>query len=222
MPRYQRRRRRRYSRRKGSFRPVFRPAYRAARNLWYDIKKLKNMVNAEFKSVTAIDNTTHTPTTTPSRLLLNPLGRGDDINQRHGRVVRARSIEIDGHVTINSAATNTRLRVVLLLDTHPDGATPAYSDVFQHASSVVAIRNLDNRRRFVILRDFLIQLNDSTRDMSRVKLYRRLNFHQIFDDSNAGDITDIKHNALYLFLISDEATNSPSVHLTTRYRFVDN
>lgn len=215
-------RRRRTRRGGGGFRPVIRPAWRAARNLWYDVKRLKNMVNAEFKSVTAINNATHTPSTTPSRLLLNPLGRGDDIDQRHGRVVRARSVEIDGHVTINSSATNTRLRVVLLLDTHPDGVTPTYPEVFNHATSVVAVRNLDNRRRFIILRDFLVQLNNSTRDMSRIKLYKQLNFHQIFDDSNAGDITDIKHNALYLFLISDEATNAPSVHLTTRYRYVDN
>jgi len=191
--------------------------------LKHDIESLRRMVNAEAKFVKAIDNTAHTPSTTPSRIFLHPLSRGTDALDRIGRTIKLDRVSIRATYTQNAAATNTTLRLVLLWDKTPGGATPTYADVFDHASSPVAHTNLANVKRFVIMKDHLICMKSGTLTaFGEFQLEMGLNHHSTCNSGNAGDITDVETGALFLFMISTEATNTPSVYLDTRVRFYDN
>jgi len=59
----------------------------AGKQLWKDVKALKNLINVEFK-VKDLVSTSTPSTTVPTTLLLNGLQKGDDYNSRDGRQVR--------------------------------------------------------------------------------------------------------------------------------------
>jgi hypothetical protein len=49
-----------------------------------------------------------------------------------------------------------------------------------------------------------------------------LDLKTTYDDSNAGTVADIISNGLFIFQLSNEATNTPTVNHNIRIRFIDN
>lgn len=220
MPRYRRnyrnrrRRYRRYPRKKLTYGRIGRKIYR-------DVSYLKNMINTEFKSedvVTTI-NPDNTAGSSGSRTLLNALTRGDTIDTRDGRQVRFKSVQVNINSVINTSATDTRVFVALVIDKQPNQNAPTYAQVFDQGQAM--FRNLDWRKRFVVLRKWIIKLNQDYPEQVR-NLYKKIDMKTVYNDGNTGTVTDITTNALYLVHLSDEPTNTPSVTLSTRLRFIDN
>lgn len=191
----------------------------AGSQLVKDVSMLKNMINTEYK---VINSTRSTSITNSGALtLLNAAAKGSNQGDRDGRQFRVKSVEAKYFWRINASATTTVCRMMLFIDKQPSGATLSTSDLLETVS-VVGQRNLDNRKRFVILRDELVGLGDNGNQICPGKFYKKLDMKTIFDDSDAGTIADISSNALYCFFISDQATNTPHVEFDARVRFIDN
>lgn len=186
--------------------------------------KALDMMNPEFKTIDK-DVTIPSVGTAINVQLLNGVQRGDDYNQRVGRSMRVKSIELNMLITKNPASTGyERVRVILLLDKDPDSTTITNTEIFASITSqIISPRNLDNRNRLVMLKDWVYTLNkDGGPQSYNEQYYRKLGFHTIYNNSNLGTIADINENALYLIVVSDTGINTPSFTYYSRLRFLDN
>lgn len=195
---------------------------RAGKQLAKDVWTLKNLINVEFKS-SDIYNSTQTAPLAGALVLVNHLTKGDDYNNRDGRQVRFKSLFLNGRVIMHASATHTAVRMVVFIDKQPNGVVPTATDVLSTATTnlIDAFRNLNNRKRFVILKDARYTLNTDYPE-KQIKYYKKLDMKTIYDDGDAGTIADITTNALYVMWISDEGTWVPDVRVPARLRFIDN
>lgn len=192
----------------------------AGSQLYKDVSMLKNLINVEFKSneVTLADVAA---TNTGIIQLLNGLQKGDNINSREGRVVRWKSVQCLMKITMDSGVSASIFRCLIVIDKQPNQTTLTMSQLLG-ASTVTSLKNLDNRKRFVILKDELITLS-SDKPEAMINYYRKIDMKTIYDASDSGNIADISTNAIYCVFLSDQtAALEPLVDATFRLRFIDN
>lgn len=220
---YRRYRRRRYGKRRMRRKPG-QSKLGYTMNLAHTALKMasitKSLLNVEFKyKDTSIAQTV---TTTPSYILLNGLAEGDTESSRDGDRTRFKSIQIRGQAIQGASATAAQVvHLALVIDKQPNGGAPTTNGIFDTDADVYSFRNVSYSKRFVVLRDWLINLDDVNREQVTINFYKRLNMITMFNGT-AGDITGINSNSLYLFMVSDTAVNPPSVDLSVRARYIDN
>lgn len=185
-----------------------------------DVNYLRSVVNVEKKYIDIITNTTATQT--GAFVLLNGCQTGTTAITRNGQSIKIVSIYINTLCSINTSASTTYIRAVLLLDKQPNGATPSQLDVFKNSSSVLSPLNISNSKRFKILAELRTTLSINGREMSRMKRFKKCRIHVEYNTGNVGDITDINTNAIYLYYMSDQSVNNPVFDFTSRVRFIDN
>lgn len=195
----------------------------AGKQLWRDVQKLKNLINVEFKSVNGITNST--VSTTPTVMYHSAIGAGDDINQRGGRQVRLKSIQMEGYFT-NITAANTHLRLLAVIAKDWNGAASlTIADLLDSSTGapiVSQVRNLSNRKQFVILKDYHFTLNSAERTNRRFKCYIPLDMKVVYSGTGSAN-TDVESNMIMCVLVSDQVgASSPGVVLNNRIRFIDN
>lgn len=195
-------------------------AYQALKNSEY----LKGLINTEFKA----KDTYVSPsvTTSGSLTLLNGLAKGDTLSTRTGRSVLFKSLQISIQAVINGSATTSRCRAIVFIDKQVNATTPTIAELLDTstASALMAMRNLNWRKRFVILKDksFVLDSDQHPEIIINKFLYKKMGMHTIYDDSDAGTVADISSNALYIMLVSDEAVNAPGITVQARVRYLDN
>lgn len=182
-----------------------------------------SLINPEFKYVDK--EGTQSITNASAFVLLNGLTKGNGSSNRIGRSIKIMSLELSFILSKNISDTNQEfVRVALLLDKEPNGATPSFLDVWESNTNYICTpRNLDNRKRFVIMKDYVLPLPVSGGTQAYYKtLYKKMEMHTIYDNSDAGTIADISSNALYLVFVSDSSTDNPSITYYNRLRYIDN
>lgn len=187
-----------------------------AKQLWKDVKKLKGMLNVEYKNKEVGTGTT--ATTTGNLTLLNGLTKGDDYDNRDGRQVRWKSIQASLAFIKDVNVAYTRVRYAIVLDRD---ASNTVNSASMYSNEYASFRELSNRRRFTFLKEGVMVLNVDN-PTKIIDFYKFLDIKTVFDDSNNGDITDIRTNAIYLYLWSDQGTYVPQIGITTRLRYIDN
>lgn len=203
-----------------------RSIYRYNRNFYQGkrlerkVSQLANLINVEFKYNDIKD--TSTINTTGLFFLLNGLMLGDTSSSRDGRQIRIKSNQVNLKLTMHPSATNTTIRIIYFMDKQANASAPTTAMLLEDANvPITSPRNLDNRKRFVILKDEYVCLNVEKSE-TVFEWYKKLDFRTIYDSSNVGDITDITTNSFYLFLVCDDGTNTPTYALYNRIRFIDN
>ncbi len=184
-----------------------------------DVAKLKGLVNTEFKQSDA--TVTGVVSSTAGFVLLNGMVKGDDFDTRDGRQIRVKSVQLSIRYVMSSSATFSQMRCIIFIDKQPNEITPVVLDLLDSAA-MQAFRNLDQRKRFVILYNNVVSMSINGMRGGMIDYYKRLDMKTVFDDSDAGDITDISTNAIWLMLISTEATNTVTISRSTRIRYIDN
>ena len=187
--------------------------------LWNNVKRLKGLINTEFKKINV--TAAATVSTTASIIVINPSVMGDDFDSRDGRVIRLKSVQLTLTAAIGATTTFSFVRVMVVIDKQPNEISMVITNLLDFAN-ITSHRNLDGRKRFVILKDKILELSQVGKRTGIIKWYKELDMKTIYDDSNTGTIVDITTNTLYLVLISDEASLVPFVTRTTRVRFIDN
>lgn len=208
-----------------------RPGYSSCGKMVYsDAKKalamakyVKNLINVEFKE---LDLKRTITAVTSSVIITNPtlLAQGDTKSSRSGNSIRLKSIRWKAQFKINSSAVATYIRCMIVLDKQTNGATFAIADLLEDPTLhnvIVSPRDRDNKNRFSVLHDRVIQLNISGNQTSYFNVYKPLN-HIINFDGVTNAIGDVTSNCLYLVICSDEATNTPIITDFCRLTFIDN
>jgi len=189
-----------------------------------DVAKLKGLINTEFKkkdtfSTLDIDNVT------PRIRVINALAVGDDFDEREGREVRIKSIQVTLTLFLNPLSTQTFVRCIVVLDLQPNGIGLVIGDLLSDTATELGstnFRNLDFRKRFVILKDEVVMLQASGQRTAHIEWYKQMNMHTTYNSLTTGGISDITTNALYIILYSGEATDGVVNTCRTRVRFIDN
>lgn len=189
-----------------------------------DVSMLKGLVNTEFKYL----DTSAAPTTnnTGTFVLLNGLQKGDDVNNRDGRSIRIKSLEHRLFLQHNSSSTDSMVRVILFIDKQPNGAAPSSGSVLISGNTITSPRNLEWRKRFVILSDktYVLSTDGGKYYVAPKAKYLDLDMHTAYSTTDAGTVTDILSNALYMYVLgaTQDLTNYPTISYYNRIRFVDN
>lgn len=190
------------------------------RKVWRDVKFLKSVINVE-KKYTDVNATT-TSSSTSALVLLNGLSLGDTATTRDGQSVKFINLFWQGLWTINASATTTAVRVIVFMDTQPNAAAPATSDLLVSNTSVLSPLLISGSSRFKVLFDTKKQLSLNGTEMVRSYKFKKMSVHTKYNVSNNGTIADIVTNSIYMLHMSDQAVNVPAFSYWSRLRFIDN
>lgn len=182
---------------------------------------LKNLVNAETKYL----DTTGGPSAVSNAVgsfgtALNLVQESSDYNGREGRSIINDSITVNWILTINASATNTFIRCMIVSDKKPDVSAANIGDVIGSSGDYLTqIDKEKNGDRFVILKNWLVNLSSVSKQSDQGKIYLNLKgTHTTFSNTTTG----LEKNRLIFFAISNEATNTPTIYFNCRFRYRDN
>lgn len=222
-------RRRHYSARSRSramtrFKPRKPTRYKVADMAYKGFKlasQIASVINTEYKSLDVLY--TGTPNAGGDVTLLNDIDAGDTISTRDGVQARMKSLECKWIADRNGSSTQaaTRVRIVFFIWKDPKtvGLVPALTEILDTtAPGILALRNLDNRHDFVILKDYFLNLQGTNTSLHG-EWYKELDMKTLWKST---DGTSVEQGALYVAAYSNEATNTPSVSVNARVRFIDN
>lgn len=160
--------------------------------------------------------------------LLNPCAQGIDFNQHIGRVMTMKSLywRYQGGMAPNSTG-NSPIRLVILYDKESEGVAPtiaaaAQTDAFNE-DTITAANNLNNRDRFVVLVDEIIETIGTAGPQSFYrKGYRKVGLPVVFNAVGA-TVASINTGAVYAFVWQNSGIGvaAPGCVLDTRIRFED-
>lgn len=161
--------------------------------------------------------------------LLNGIAPGSGLDQRIGRQVTLKSIQIRFQVNVTSGTGVDQVsRVLVVYDRQSNAAAPTTANIISAAGTgydVLRPKNLDNRKRFKILMDRTFYLNASGESNSGVcfNFYRRLRHPMEFNAGVAGTIADIVSGSIYVVCVGNQAVGATAGQMTyfSRVRYVD-
>lgn len=186
-------------------------------------KNIKNLLNVEFKNHD-VQATALALNTTGTITQLTNIAIGDTTNTRDGSSLKIVSLLFSYILRINSSATDSQFRIMLVQDRQTNEAIYTVGDLLSDTTIndvLVAPRNLDNGHRFSVLYDKLLTLSAAGRATSGHKFYKKMNLKIRYDNAAAA-ITSLTQSSLSLLVITNEPTNVPSITFNIRLRYVDN
>lgn len=196
------RRRKRYNRRNYS---LAKKAYRLA-------KKNASRVELKFldtEAATAYD-------ATGSVIQVGHPAQGDSQSNRNGDNITPTSLQFRAYGNINASATATQIRVIGYI--WKQGSSTAATDIIESAD-IDSLKAFDKRYQSKMLFDKTMTLNAVSRPEARMNV--RVKIPTKYRTAFQPGATTYVNNGLYLFIMSDEATNTPTLNWTARMIYKD-
>lgn len=187
--------------------------------IWRDVRWLKSVINVEKKYLDITFN--NTISETENFQLLNGMQTGDTSSTREGQSIKCVVSFCRFYMTMNSSATTTQIRIMIFIDTQPNATTATSAELLASTTNILSPLTIGYGSRFKILCDKIFRLDTNKLNLE-YKMYKKLGFHTKYNSSNNGTIADITKNAFYIMMVSDQATNTPTVSFWHRLRFIDN
>lgn len=161
--------------------------------------------------------------------LVNGVATGTDFTDRIGRAILMKSIYMRYFISGSTGGClGNAIRVWLVYDKQPNGAAPAFTDIFKVAS-INTLNNLNNRDRFQILWDKSFTLEGNTITAGAVtagsinaycgKKFMSCNLASQFSGTGA-TIASIATGAIYFCHITNDGS-CYDFSGSTRIRFTD-
>lgn len=193
-------------------------------------------------------------TASPNVLVVPTLGSA--FFNRLSNRTRGISLQIRGMVqpgySNTVAAAATRCRIIIYYDRQSNGANPAISDILLDTRSnastgtdVKSMINMNNRDRFMILRDrFIIcpqieadgttggtvggivtdpNNSDGTKGLKYEEFIKLKGLESLYNSTNGGTVGDISAGAFGILAINDDSAGNEAwiFNFTTRFKFLD-
>lgn len=167
--------------------------------------------------------------------LLNTVAQGTSVNQRVGKKIRMKGLQIRGYAGNGTTATFNDVAFLIVYDKRPTGALPAVTDILV-AANATAMNNDANAGRFSILKrwDGMLLGNLSLTGAVANALventavgtdcYLDLGKREVvYKAAATGAIGDIEQGALYLVTVGANAAGTAAATLVfnSRMRFWD-
>lgn len=192
-------------------------ARKAIKGFW----KLKKLINVEVKNFDVAVTSLSVPSA-GTIVQFTGIAEGDEYNQRTGRSIKASSFLLKCDLAINASATSSAFRQLIFIDTMTNGAAPAVTDVLS-AASYLAEMNINGVQphRFRILSDKTFTLSNQGTQSRTFSKYHKLR-HHINWYGTGGGTTNMGPGQVFVLWIGSEATNTPTLNYSARFRYVDN
>ena len=151
--------------------------------------------------------------------LLNGISEGADPVDRLGSRATMRSIVVRQHIVVgNQDAT---IRVTIVFDKQANATIPVSADLYQNigtpAERITSPFNNDKRKRWIVLFDRVINVNNVDRPRLHWRWSRKLS-QQVSYRAGGPTFADIDKNSLWLIMFSTTAGGANSPQLTTQSR----
>lgn len=189
---------------------------------------LAALINTEWKS-RDITTSAQAVSNAGTVNVLSHMSQGSDDGERNGNSILPKKLSVRVNVFKDSGATNTILRAILLRDKEYNGADPAVTDILDTASYNSFMKLVDSTR-FFILGDKTVLMDDSHRLQASIRFSIKMNkpkpgkkrWEHVRYLGTGSTAADRGNGQLILLLISDQATNTPTVDFVSRLRYIDN
>jgi len=166
--------------------------------------------------------------TTGSIQLVATIAQGASVNQRVGKKVVLKSIQVRGGIGSRTTTTVSDTAWLLVYDKRPTAALPAITDILA-TNSPNAFLNDANSGRFTILRRWTrtfmgnITTPSTGREFADVEEFIKVNKPCVFKAAGTGAMGDIEQGAVYFVTLGDIAAGTAAVQgsLGFRTRFID-
>lgn len=155
-------------------------------------------------------------------VLINGSAQGTGNTQHAGRKLTLRSVQFRFHTGLvagQAALNQSAMRVIIIYDRNPQGVAPALADIFDPLQSFIAIQNLGNSDRFLMIMDRVFEPTSAT-SQNYGEGYRKISLEQNFTGAGA-TIASISQGALWLIYGWVGAAAAGVVNFQTRVRFTD-
>ncbi len=186
------------------------------------VRKLKGMINVEYKSVSVTIADT-TPTTVAAVQQLTNISQGDDMDDRDGRKIKAFSLQLKGMVEQHASAVVTLVRILIIIDHANTGTPPTLAQLFNAEATffngMPKLSQPQSNSRFTVLWDKIITFSNSGTKLVRVNYYKRLHHHIKFTGAAT---TDEGLGTIWVITASNEATNTPELNIASIFKWIDN
>lgn len=186
-------------------------------------KNTRKLNTKEINFVRAAVDTT--PDTTAVIQNVSLTAQGLDDNDRIGRKIHARKIELAGIVEKHTSANFSSYRIILFRDNLGTTTAPVRGDLFESEDDFfngkMRTHNEQSFKRFTFLMDKHIILNEAFDGnvMARtIHWKKKLNFDILYTGAAT---TDEGKNSLWIISGSDEATNVPGVDIDVMLTYSD-
>lgn len=174
------------------------------------------MVNSEVKYIET--TSTGTSVTNLGTLVqLHTITQGDGASDRDGMSVKPAHLTMRYSAQVSSAATATRLRVIVFRGKQENGSVPTVANFLQVVNPN-SPKNWSNKFHYKTLYDRTHVLSSTGNQEIVGKINQKQFGHINFQQGSA----NTENGGYYLLLLTDEATNAPSVKYHARLTFYDN
>lgn len=150
---------------------------------------------------------------TGSIYLLNGIAQGDDTDDRTGKQISIKSIQLSLNIK-NTTVNKAYGRLVIVLDRYVNGSLFNISDLYDTASITFnngALRNLNNKTRFKILMDRKYRLssleNDNQQTMVFINKYIKTSIITNYMGTTDG-VASINTGGIYILWADSETTGT--------------
>jgi len=190
----------------------------------YDKQIFKKIsTKPEFKYID--NNTTSELSTTGVFFLLSGCQQGDTQITRSGAKFNMKSIQMN--IKLSTPASNSSsqiIRLILFVHKQARGTAPSIAHLLE-SEQVYTMKSKEHKEWFTIIKDKRVVLsqNGTSGDLKFIKWYKKMNIQANHSLANAGDITDVAENALYLYVLSDVnlADDRSDITFSSRLWFQD-
>lgn len=182
------------------------------------LKQVKRMIpRSEKKYVDVFDNNDTVITQAGTITLLSAINQGTTQNDMVGDNCTIVSNLFRIRITPNATSQMNYLRVMIIRDRQPNGAAPVQADIIETATDVLSALTDLNAERFKVLFDKTYTVDTDANGSQVDKVFRRMKFKYTAQSSG-----DVRTNAVWLVMLSNDVTDGPLVSYYNRLRFKDN
>jgi len=197
-------------------------AYSLASPAVSGLNAVRKLINIETKNLD-FDTANQSISTTTTITYASGIAQGTSSAGRIGDSIKVQNLQFLGRVVVNSSATFSCIRILLIRDMECAGAAPAASDIFETVSGTVTNRsplNWTNRKRFSVLYDNFLTLDTATAYSQPIRFTDPLNKHINYRGTGS-TVASAAEGSLFWVFVSDEATNTPTVSTYLQLQFTD-
>jgi len=209
-------------------------AMMVAQKAWAASKYIMGFINTEVK-VNDVSDTGTVVTNAGTVVNLSNIAQGTDISQRTGDSILLRHFRLGFYVRANATKLTNLCRILVIRDNEQDGVDPTPAQITSLTGTTIAPIGPfnyfmaqpanDRTHRFEILYDHIahpvVQSEAEIEPVIFEKTYSNGDKHILFDDTAAADASN-REGALFLYMISEDATLGPTVTYSARVMYCDN
>jgi len=164
---------------------------------------------------------------------LSLIPQGDDSSERTGDSILPKSLGVRIDCAIHASATDTVVRIIIFKDMDFPHANPVDADIVFADTNMQTYMNLEHTDRFKVLRDYTFNLTQEDKKKKLIDTFIKFNrprkgvsrhkhWYHIKYVGAASSIADAADGQLMILFMSDEPTNTPTIAVTSRLRYIDN